>query len=566
MLAIFYLGALVFSMYAGANLAMRVEIPRSLLEKVRVGELMVRHTDAVAAGDTLAQVAEHMRLERRQALPVVEQGQVVGLVTLEAVRRIPVAERARRRVREVARPVPAVTPEASAWDALLEMGQYGVLQLPVVEEGVLVGTVSEEDVARELKLRELGEPLASGTRRHPVLAEHVLPTDVTPVLTFELATPRGISLRVHAFFRWLLGLWVLFVLPSYAFFRSFPGATDTADGAVLSVWGLGLWGLGGLVALALTGLAHELGHVFYALRKGGQVSEITLLMVGGVSRITGLPGGLKQEVSMALAGLATSLMMGVLFLGVGALLPGGASSHPSNPSLAFMGLGLFNLFVGFWNLLPSFPLDGGRLLRALLTGKLGRSRATRVVGWLGKGLAVLLAVGLFSFFFPLLLALSLYAGIKRETRALWMEPLLARVRAKELMVRHTGAVAAEDTLAQVARRMLLDRRQALPVVDQGQVVGLVTLEMVRRIPVAERARRRVREVARRVPAVTPEASAWDALLEMGQCGVPQLPVVEEGVLVGTLSGAEVERELTLRELREPRGSGPRRLVPRESPA
>ncbi len=374
---------------------------------------------------------------------------------------------------------------------------------------------------------------------------------------FKIASLRGIPIRVHYSF--------LLVLPflAYLFGQVFRSAAEAADVPPEQLSGSPyLWGLGLAVALFLAVLVHELAHSLYAMRKGGQVSDITLLMIGGVSRITRMPEGNKQEAIMAFAGPLTSLFIGGGFLGLFALLQGARSF---NLQFAAYYLGVLNIFLGVFNLLPAFPMDGGRILRALLSNRLGRVRATQVAGMFGKGFAVLFGiVGLFSFnFILLLIAFFVYLGAEGETREVLTQSLLARVKVRELMMPRRAVVHGSDSLVEVAERMRTERRRALPVEEDGRVVGLVTLAVVRQVPVSQRHQVRAREVAQAVPSVSPEASASDALREMLQRRVPQLPVVEEGVLIGTLSQDDILRGLELRQLEDSNISGPWGLGPRE---
>ncbi|PTL76582.1 site-2 protease family protein [Vitiosangium sp. GDMCC 1.1324] len=374
---------------------------------------------------------------------------------------------------------------------------------------------------------------------------------------FRIATLRGIPIRVHYSF--------LLVLPflAYLFGQAFRSAAEAADVPPERLTGSPLlWGLGLAVALFLSVLVHELAHSFYALRKGGQVSDITLLMIGGVSRITRMPEGSRQEALMALAGPLTSLALGALFLGA---YVGLAGARSFNLRFAVFYLGNLNVFLGLFNLLPAFPMDGGRVLRAVLTGRLGRVRATQVAGMVGKGFALLFGVvGLFGGnFILLLIAFFVFMGAEAESREVLMQSLLNRVHVRELMAPRTAAVEATDSLEEVATRMQAERRRALPVVEDGHVVGLVTLAAVRQVPAPRRSQVRVRAVALPVPLLTPESTAWEALREMGQRRLPQLPVVQEDMLVGTVTQDDVMRGLELRELEDTNLRGPWGLGPRE---
>jgi Zn-dependent protease len=324
-----------------------------------------------------------------------------------------------------------------------------------------------------------------------------------------------------------------------------------------------LWGLGLAVALFVSVLVHELAHSLYALRKGGEVSDITLMMIGGVSRITRMPAGHRQEALMALAGPVTSLGLGVLFLGVYAAL---ARAPYANLRFGFFYLGQLNIVLGFFNLLPAFPMDGGRILRAGLTGRLGRPRATRVAGGVGKVFAVLFGLlGLLSANLLLLfIAFFVYMGAEAETREVATQARLERLKVKDVMVARTASVESYQPLTQVAALLRLERRRALPVVEDGRVVGLVTVALVRQIPEARRAEVHVREVAVPLTGVPPESSAWEALRELSRNRLPQLPVVgEQGELLGTLTQDDLLRALELRELEDTSSSGPWGLRPRE---
>jgi Zn-dependent protease/CBS domain-containing protein len=374
----------------------------------------------------------------------------------------------------------------------------------------------------------------------------------------RIATLRGIPIRLHYSF--------LLVLPllAWLFSRNFRSAAAAADIPPERLLGHPLvWGLGLVVALFLSVLLHELAHSLYALRKGGQVSDITLMMIGGVSRITRMPEGPRQEAVMAFVGPATSLVLGVLFLGSSVLLK---DARSYNLYFAVGTLGLLNVILGFFNLLPAFPMDGGRILRALLSLRMGRVRATQVASMIGKGFALLFGLlGLMSTNYLLLvIAFFVFLGADAESREVLMSSLLARVRVREVLVPRTASVEAGDSLEEVATRMRTERRRALPVLENGRVGGLVTLAAVRQVPAARRSQVRVRGVAVPVPVLTPEATAWDALREMGQRRLPQLPVVrEDGTLVGTVTQDDIMRGMELRELEDTHTSGPWGLGPRE---
>lgn len=138
-------------------------------------------------------------------------------------------------------------------------------------------------------------------------------------------------------------------------------------------------------ALVLLSIAlHELGHSFVAIRKGCRVREITLLFIGGVAQMEQIPQRPRDEFQMAIAGPAVSLALGGLFLTVGSVIAATNGGWIRNIGEILFVVGIINCILAGFNLLPAFPMDGGRVLRALLTSKLGRLRATFVAARLGK--------------------------------------------------------------------------------------------------------------------------------------------------------------------------------------
>lgn len=370
---------------------------------------------------------------------------------------------------------------------------------------------------------------------------------------FRIGSVGGIAIRVHFSF--------LLVLPflAYLFAQQLTMAARVAEVPPSALSGPPLlWGLGLAVALFLGVLVHEFAHAFYALRKGGKVRGITLLMIGGVSEVTEPPREVKQEAVMALVGPLTSLALGALFFGL-FRLSGGVTSFNVRFSLFY--LAQINLILGLFNLLPAFPMDGGRVLRALLAAKLGMSRGTQIAVVLGKVFAALFAVaGILTFNLMLLfIAYFVFLGADGESRTLTMRAVLDKVSIREVMTATTASVDASEPVARVADRMLSERRLMLPVTQDGQVVGMTTLEDVRRVPPERREVMAAEVITRPAPALSPDDDVWKALREMEQAGLPQLPVLENGQLIGVLSREDVARRLQLQALSRPQRGQPPRL-------
>lgn len=191
--------------------------------------------------------------------------------------------------------------------------------------------------------------------------------------TYTVAKVTGIPIRVH-----MTTLIILFMLSRD--FREIYGAWGAIYGVVL--------GIGVLVSITL----HELGHSFVAIRKGSRVREILLTPIGGVAQMTSMPSKPRDEFLVAVVGPAVSLLLAVIFyasfVGV-AKLPLGATMFHDMLARLCLHLGISNFGWVIFNLIPAFPMDGGRILRSLLAKRMGRLRATRLAATFGKVFAVL---------------------------------------------------------------------------------------------------------------------------------------------------------------------------------
>ena len=232
------------------------------------------------------------------------------------------------------------------------------------------------------------------------------------------------------------------------------------------------WGVLLAVGLFAAVVVHELAHSLIAIRRGARVRSITLMMLGGVSLIEGeLPP--LEEAWMAFAGPLASF--GGRARRVGAsdrVLPLGGEA-----SAALFVFASTNAALGVFNLLPAFPMDGGRVVRGLLAGRLGKERATLVAAWLGKAMAVLFAVfALFTFNLILLfIAWFVYMGAGAEEQRRVMLHALRDVPLTEVMSDRIGAARADETVGEVLRRVVRGGLAGAEV-SNGAAHGVVTAE------------------------------------------------------------------------------------------
>ncbi len=378
--------------------------------------------------------------------------------------------------------------------------------------------------------------------------------------SLQVGAFRGIPIRVH--FTLLLILPLLAVMFGGAFRRAAEVAEVPPERLLGSP---AVWGLGVAVGLFASVLVHELAHTVYALRRGGRVRSITLMMVGGVSELTEAPPRPRDEALMALVGPLASIVLAVAFGGGTWLLQG---TRSFNLQFACFYLASLNFFLGAFNLLPAFPMDGGRIVRASLTGRLGAVRATRVASLMGRAIAVLMGLwGAFSLNpFLLVIAVFIYVGAEGESRQVRMKATLERVPVSALMTPRLEGVDAGASLWE-AMWALRQAKRLLPVTEDGRPVGWLGIDAVGGVPETERATRTARELMRPVEVVGVDEDGWTALRRMAEKEAPQLAVVAaSGTLEGILDLLDVQRGLLLYEARAERAGRQERGWRQERPA
>ncbi|KTG08080.1 metalloprotease [Haloprofundus marisrubri] len=302
------------------------------------------------------------------------------------------------------------------------------------------------------------------------------------------------------------------------------------------------WILGSAAAIGLFGcvLLHEFGHSLVALRYGYEIDSITLWLFGGVARFTEIPENWKQELNVALAGPAVSVALGVISYAAFLVLP--SSLDAIKFVLGY--LALTNILLAVFNMLPGFPMDGGRVLRALLARSRSYARATQIAAEVGKGFALLLGIfGLFANLWLVALAFFIYIGASSEAQQTVMKAAFQDVTVRDIMTTkedlHT--VDEDTSIAELMSRMFTERHTGYPVLRDGQLTGMVTLNDARSINEVERDAYRVEDVmSRDIASVTPELDAMEALQMMQEKGVGRLPVIDNnGDIVGIVSRTDL---------------------------
>jgi Zn-dependent protease/predicted transcriptional regulator len=313
--------------------------------------------------------------------------------------------------------------------------------------------------------------------------------------------------------------------------------------------------LGTIVALGLFAgvLVHELAHSLVARKKGIRINSITLMIFGGIATMEeGVPDP-KAELPMALVGPIASLVVGLVCSGVVYAVP----AVTTNPAIAgvlifiFGYLGVLNIILFAFNLLPAFPMDGGRVLRAWLAKRMPLHRATKIAADVGKGFAIVFGlIGLFFFSpFLILIALFIYIGASMESTAVKYSYLLQDVTVGDMMSSPVISVSPTIPVSQVITMMYTSKHLGFPVVERDTLIGMVTLADVNRMASIDREAMQVRDIMTRDPiTLPPTAPVIDALKIMSAHNFGRIPVVREGKILGIVTRTDIIKVTELKQI------------------
>jgi Zn-dependent protease/predicted transcriptional regulator len=344
-------------------------------------------------------------------------------------------------------------------------------------------------------------------------------------------------------------------------------------------WSPGLIWLTAFVAALLffaSVLVHELSHALVGRLRGIDVKRITLFIFGGVAHMEREPEAWRAELWMAAVGPITSLILGAMFLFLGGLAAGDVELDPEKPErmLASLGpvatlllwLGPINIILGVFNLIPGFPLDGGRVLRAILWGvshdlRLATRWASRIgqlVAWIfiAVGVAMMFGArvpffgtGLMSGLWLAFIGWFLNNAALMSYRQLLVRESLEDVPVSRIMQSHFVSVRPDMTISQfVDEHLMSSDQRAFPVMEADRFIGLVCLQDIRKLGRENWPQERVRDIMTPVSSlaqIAPSVDAADALLMLSRNNVNQLPVVEHGHLRGLIRREDILRLLSL---------------------
>jgi Zn-dependent protease/CBS domain-containing protein len=374
--------------------------------------------------------------------------------------------------------------------------------------------------------------------------------------SFRIGRIFGIPILIHytfllviPLFAWIIGSQIPLTVEMLGEIYQVPIDTSLATAGYMPYL------LGAIVALGLFFgvLVHELAHSLVARAKGIGINSITLMIFGGIATMEeGVPDP-KAELPMALVGPVASLIFGFIC----SLLIYAVPSVTTDPGMAgvlvfVLGyLGVLNIILCVFNLIPAFPMDGGRVLRAWLAQRMPLHRATQIAADVGKGFAILFGIiGLFAFSpFLILIALFIYIGANMESSAVKYSHLLQDVTVGSMMSSPVVTVGPTAPVSQIITMMYSSKHLGFPVIERDTLVGMITLADINKTSSIDREAMQVRDIMTRdVITLPPEAPVIDALRIMSAKDIGRIPVVADGKILGIVTRTDILKVTELRQV------------------
>ncbi len=376
--------------------------------------------------------------------------------------------------------------------------------------------------------------------------------------SFKLLRIAGIDIGIH--YTWIF----IFIFFTWTLSQNF--AAMYPDWSVAAQW---ISGTITSLMLFISVLIHEMAHSLVAKSKGLPVHSITLFILGGVSNLEEEPKKPMVEFTMAIVGPAASLLLALIFWVI--TLAAGTPNADQPVIVIISFLAWINLVLGIFNLLPGFPMDGGRVLRSIIWGSTGNlTKATNVAsfigqgfGWLliGYGIYLIISVNLFSGLWAGLIGWFLISSAGASRKELSLRERLSGIKVRELMNLNIPTISPETTVQDMV--MDIFRRQqgrAAPVCQNGQLAGIATITDAKKVPQEKWAVTPVRDIMTggTLYTVTPDDNLYIAMELIGKHDINQVLIKDGGQCAGMLTRADIIRYIQmLQELKLPgrKGSG-----------
>jgi len=361
------------------------------------------------------------------------------------------------------------------------------------------------------------------------------------ITSFQIGKIMGIPIKLHITF--------LLIIPvmGYIFANndSVAGFRDVEPVILRYILGISV-----AILLFVCVLLHELGHSIVAKKHGTNIQGITLFLFGGVSSLEEIPRNPKVEFKMALAGPSVSLLIGSILIIVYELIKTDLS--PANPFLRLLWLiAYINIVLFIFNLIPAFPMDGGRVLRAVLAGKMSYKKATSTAANVGKMFAIFM--GIVGLIIPgglwyILIAFFIYIGATEEDKSTKISITLEGLKIRDIMTRDIKTVPSGMTVEELVDFMFRFKHMGYPVVEGNELIGIVTFTDVQHIPVEERKNVPLSAImTKEIINLKEDDDAVKALKVMTMNNIGRIIILNEKKMTGIVSRTDILRSVQLRE-------------------
>lgn len=362
--------------------------------------------------------------------------------------------------------------------------------------------------------------------------------------SFQIGKIIGIPIKLHITF--------LLILPIFAWSFAFnppPFGFSDLDPSLKY-----LLSLFAAVSLFACVVLHELGHSYIAKKRGINIQSITLFLFGGVSSMEEIPRDPKTELKMALAGPGVSFLISLIFMSIYLIFKPAEDSFMqiNDPYLRLLWmLSIINIMLGIFNLLPAFPMDGGRVLRAWLAQRTTYIRATREAAGIGKMFAIFMGIfGLFYSFWFLLIAFFIYIGASEEEKSTEINVMLEGVKIREIMSKEVQTVNSGMSIEDLIEYIYKFKHMGYPVVDDGNLKGMVTFTDVQKVPKEERKVVKVSQVmSKKIIGLQEDDDAVNALKLMTVNNIGRIIVKKGETISGIVSRTDIIRAIQILEKR-----------------
>ncbi|KXA90681.1 hypothetical protein AKJ36_00325 [candidate division MSBL1 archaeon SCGC-AAA259I07] len=367
--------------------------------------------------------------------------------------------------------------------------------------------------------------------------------------SFKIGEISGIPVRIHitlliivGFLAWSIGsnLFQLAELLGIDHTGISPGFQSYLIGIIMAV------------GLFVSVFLHEVAHSLVARGMGVRVEEISLWIFGGVSNMEEIPREPDSEIKVSVVGPLTSFGIGIICYSIGVFSSGIASL-----SFIFVYLGVINVILGGFNLIPAFPMDGGRILRASLAKRESYVTATNRAASVGKMIAIMIGIfGIFYNFFLILIAFFIYIGASQESQTIMVREVLQKVKVRDVMSEKVKTVSPDMNLRDFLDYVIRVQHTGFPVVEDEEIIGIITMEDAKKVAKERTSQVDVRDVMEEeVECISPDDDMSEVWQKMSEREVGRFPVLTpEGELVGIVTRSDVMHSFNvLKEIEEYRG-------------